>query len=303
MSKKVDVPTNDGTLSQEAAENAVNALSGDVDLDDESGDTETEAGAGDTPEAGSGNEGEDEVVVQIGEEPTPQDEEEAKAPTWVKELRKSHRELLKEKRELQSKLEALTTPAQKAEVLGKKPKLEDHDYDSDAYEVALEAWYEQKRKVEAAEAESAKAARASQDAWQQKLEGYGKAKTELKVKDFDDAEGVVTEALSQTQQGILIQGSDNPALLVYALGKNPKKAAELAAVKDPVKFAFAIAKLETQLKVSNRKQPPAPEKTVSGNAPSSSGTVDSTLERLRAEAEKTGNYTKVFQYKKQKRSS
>jgi hypothetical protein len=33
------------------------------------------------------------------------------------------------------------------------------------------------------------------------------------------------------------------------------------------------------------------------------GAVDSTLERLRLDAEKTGNYTKVLQYKRQKKSA
>ena len=87
---------------------------------------------------------------------------------------------------------------------------------------------------------------------------------------------------------------------VYALGKNPKKLAELASIKDPVRFAVAVAKLETQLKVSTRKPPPPPPKITSGSAPVS-GSVDSTLERLRAEAERTGDYTKVIQYKRSKR--
>ena len=105
-----------------------------------------------------------------------------------------------------------------------------------------------------------------------------------------------------TQQGIIVQGADNPALVVYALGKNPKKAKELASITDPVKFAIAVGKLETQLKVTNRKAPPPPEKTLQGTGPKS-GAVDSTLERLRADAEKTGDYTKVLQYKRQKREA
>ena len=71
---------------------------------------------------------------------------------------------------------------------------------------------------------------------------------------------------------------------------------------DPVKFAFAVAKLETQLKVTNRKAAPPPESTVRGTG-RVSGAVDSTLERLRADAEKTGDYSKVMQYKRQKRQS
>jgi hypothetical protein len=90
--------------------------------------------------------------------------------------------------------------------------------------------------------------------------------------------------------------------VIYALGKNLKKAKELSEITDPVKFAFAVAKLEKDLKVTNRKAAPPPEKIVSGTG-RSSGAVDSTLERLRAEAEKTGNMTKVIQYKAQKRAS
>ena len=90
--------------------------------------------------------------------------------------------------------------------------------------------------------------------------------------------------------------------MIYALGKNPTKAKELSAINDPVKFAFAVAKLETQLKVTNRKAAPPPESTVRGTG-RVSGAVDSTLERLRADAEKTGDYSKVMQYKRQKRQS
>ena len=91
--------------------------------------------------------------------------------------------------------------------------------------------------------------------------------------------------------------SHDPVLVVYALGKNPKKAAELSEIKDPVKFAFAVAKLETQLKVSSRKAATKPEKTVNGSA-RVSGSVDSTLERLRAEASRTGDFSKLTAYKR-----
>jgi len=113
---------------------------------------------------------------------------------------------------------------------------------------------------------------------------------------------VAQELFNITQQGVVLQGADNPALVIYALGKNPKKAAELAKIEDPVKFAFAVAKLEKELKVTNRKAAPAPERMISSTG-RVSGAVDSTLERLREEAAKTGNYTKVTQYRAQKRAA
>lgn len=242
----------------------------------------------------------EEIVVSIGEE-TPPPEEEVRAPEWVRELRKSHRELQRKNRELEQKLQTTTTE-NKPVVLGKKPTLEDHDYDAEAFETALSNWYERKRQADEAEVQARRAEEEQQKAWQSKLDNYNKAKTELKVKDFDDAEGFAQEVFSVTQQGVMLQGAENPALVIYALGKNPKKAKELASINDPVKFAFAVAKLETQLKVTNRKASTAPEKIVTGTG-RVSGTVDSVLERLREEAARTGNMDKVMAYKRKLRAN
>ena len=261
-------------------------------------ETEAEGQAPDaeaTPEASA----EDELIVTIGEEAPPQ-EEEKPAPEWVRELRKSHRELQKRNRELEAKLTQDQAP--KAPEIGKKPTLEDFDYDAEKFENSLAQWFERKRQADEQAAKVQADIEKQQQEWQAKLQGYGKAKAELKVKDYDDAEGIVQESFNTTQQGVILQGADNPALLVYALGKNPKKAKELASISDPVKFAFAIAKLETQLKVTNRKAASPPEKTVQGTG-RVSGTVDSTLDRLRAEAEKSGDYSKVMAYKRQKRTA
>ena len=243
---------------------------------------------------------EEEVVVSIGEE-APPPEEQTHAPEWVRELRKSHRELQRQNRDLQAKLQTTQTET-KPVTLGKKPTLEDHDYDADKFEVALSDWFDLKRKAADVSARQEAEVMTQQKAWQSKLDSYGKAKAELRVKDFEDAEAVAQELFSITQQGVVLQGAENPALVIYALGKNLKKAKELSEITDPVKFAFAVAKLEKDLKVTNRKAAPPPEKIVSGTG-RSSGAVDSTLERLRAEAEKTGNMTKVIQYKAQKRAA
>ena len=242
----------------------------------------------------------EEVVVSIGEEAPPQ-EEHTPAPEWVKELRKTNRELQRQNRELQGRLQA-APPETKPVVIGNKPKLEDHDYDADKYEEALTSWFERKRQAEEVNAKQEAEVMNQQKAWQAKLDGYGKAKAELRVKDYEDAEAVAQEVFSITQQGVLLQGADNPALVVYALGKNPAKAKELASITDPVKFAFAVAKLEKDLKVTNRRQAPAPERIITGTG-RSSGAVDSTLERLREDAARTGNMTKVIAYKAQKRSA
>ena len=260
-------------------------------IDDQGEDQSTEDGEGDS----------DEVIVSIGEE-APPPEEQTHAPEWVRELRKTNRELQRQNRELQGKLQSTAQTETKPVVLGKKPSLEEHDYDADKFEAALADWFERKRQADDANAKQEAEVMNQQKAWQAKLDGYGKAKAELRVKDFEDAEAVAQELFNITQQGVVLQGADNPALVIYALGKNPKKAKELSDIKDPVKFAFAVAKLEKELKVTNRKAAPPPERIVSGTG-RVSGAVDSTLERLREEAARTGNMTKVIQYKAQKRAA
>lgn len=242
---------------------------------------------------------EDEVVISIGEESPPQ-EEEVRAPAWVRELRKSNREKERKIRELEAKLNTTATET-KPVALSAKPTLESCDYDSDEYEQKLAEWYEQKREYDAAEASVAAQRDAEAKAWQDKLDSYAKAKASLKVRDYDEAESTALDTFDVTQQGIVLQGSDNPALLIYAIGKNAKRAKELASINDPVKFAFAVAKLETQLKVTNRKAATAPERTINSGGGRLSGAIDSTLERLRAEALKTGDLSKVMEYKRRKK--
>ena len=260
-------------------------------IGDQGEDQDTESNEGDS----------DEVIVSIGEE-APPPEEQTHAPEWVRELRKTNRELQRQNRELQGKLQSTAQTETKPVVLGKKPSLEEHDYDADKFEAALADWFDRKRQADEANAKQEAEVMNQQKAWQAKLDGYGKAKAELRVKDFEDAEAVAQELFNITQQGVVLQGADNPALVIYALGKNPKKAKELSDIKDPVKFAFAVAKLEKELKVTNRRAAPSPERIVSGTG-RSSGAVDSTLERLREEASRTGNMTKVIQYRAQKRSA
>lgn len=244
----------------------------------------------------------DEVVVTIGDEaPTPEEEEISKAPEWVRELRKSQRELSRKNKMLEQQLAEKAKPVEPT-TLGPKPTMADPDIDYDAakFEDALTKWNDKKRAADNEAAQRQATEAKAQTAWQTQVNKYSEQKTQLKVKDYAETEAVASEALSVTQQGIIIQGADNAALVIHALGKNATKLKELSAITDPVKFAFAIAKLEKDLKVTTRKAPPPPEKTVTGSAPKS-GVVDSQLERLRAEAEKTGNYSKVTQYHRQKR--
>lgn len=241
---------------------------------------------------------EEETLITIGDEEAPASEQ-TSAPEWVKELRKTSRETQKRNKELEQKLEALTATEVKTVTLGPKPTLEGLDYDSEKYEASLDTWYNNKREHDMQQEQVKQEQDTQAKVWQGTLESYATKKQALNIPDYDEAEHTVLETLSETQQGMILQGADDPALLVYALGKNPKRAKELADIKDPVKFAFAVARLETTVKKTSRKKAPPAEKTVTGGAPASAN--DSTLDRLRAEADKSGDMSKVIAYKAKKK--
>jgi len=273
--------------------------------------TEVETATGETPQVvegaeAEGGEADDEVVVTIGgESPTPEEEEEHRAPEWVRELRKSNREKDRKLRELEQEIaRAKGTGQQSAAVqVGEEPTLEGCDYDAEKFKREWRGWNDRKAEADRQEREKQQAAQKQAEAWQQTLQDYGKEKSELKVRDYDEAEDVVRNTLSVTQQGILLDAVDKGrrAVVVYALGKNPKKAQELAAIDNPIKFTAAIVKLETQLKVTPRKSAPPPERTVRSTV-AGAAAVDNQLEKLRAEAAKSGDLSKVLKFKAQQRS-
>lgn len=242
----------------------------------------------------------DEVIVTIGDAPEADPEEDQPAPKWVKDLRKQNKELNRELREARQRLNQSATVAAEP-VLGAKPTLESLGYDAAKYEEELEKWHEKKRKADEAAAAKKSEEEKATEKWNGKLNAYKEAKQTLGVSDYEDAEETVLGLLNPVQQGIIVQGAKDPALVIYAIGKNESAAKELASIQDPVEFAFAVARLEGQLKVTSKKPIPAPEGRISGNS-RPSGSTDSTLERLRAEAEKTGDYSKIAAYKRQKRN-
>lgn len=270
---------------------------------------EVEQVEGETPE-GEQAEGEsggepaaedNEVVISFGEEtPTSEEVEHQAAPAWVKELRKADREKAREIRELRQKLEAKQQAEAPAAM--QKPTLADCDFDEDVFEQKLTAYHESQRKVKAEQEAKEAEAKKAREAWETRLNAYKDAKAKLPVSNFDEVEAVVQDTMSATQIGIIVSGADKPEHLVYAIGSNAAKLKELASITDPVKFAFAVARLETQMKVTPKKAAPAPEKPLKGGS-TAVGATDTKLARLEAAAERTGDYSEVFAYKRELRRS
>ena len=280
----------------------------DLDNEDDGGAPAANAeqpGAGEAGGEGSADEGgeEGEFAFQFGDEAPPaSDGQGAEGEnSTIREMRQRIVELSRTVRHYEVQVQTQQPQQATVPTLSAKPKLEDFDYDEGKYDEALGKWYADKAKVDAAQADQERVAQERQRARDERLNSYRTEAAGLRVKDFQDVEGDVVAALSVDQQGILLAGADKPATLVYALGRYPNKLRTLAQIKDPVRFAFAAGKLEGTLKVANRpaNSKPAPEGRVSSTSGVPSGGGEKKLEQLRAEAAKTGDYTKVNAYKRQ----
>lgn len=230
-------------------------------------------------------------IVTIGDDAPPAEED----SSVIKHMRQVHKDVKTENRELKEKLAAATSPDESI-VLGPKPTLENCEYDAEKLGTELDQWYAKKETISKAKAQTDQVRQQEDVEWQKKVDAYNEKKTGLNVPDYEEAEKNVHVTFSDTQQGLIIQGADNPALVVYALGKNPARAEELAAIKDPVKFVAAMSRLETKMKITKRHAETKPEEILTGSGPIISG--DSTLDALRKEADKTGDYSKVVEYKR-----
>lgn len=260
------------------------------EAEDETTEGENEAAPDDTEE--------EELIVTIGEETPPQEEtDEKRAPEWVRNLRTKAREQERELRELRKLRDGVEQ--QKQTQLGPKPTLEACDYDAELFERRLDAWKERKAVADRQAAEAKEAEAKRQQYFNSKFEAYSTRKAEVigKIKDFADVEETVLHTLDDTQRGVVLAHAKDPALLLYAIGKDEKRLQELAKLSDPVEFIFAVARMETQMKTQSRKPASAPETRITGSAPSPGS--ETQLNKLREAAEKTGDYTKVIAYKKQ----
>ena len=280
----------------QTAETEVEQVQGD-EQQDAQGNGESQAGA----DGGEG--GDDELVITIGGATPPQeeDDEHQAAPPWVKDLRKANRDKDKELRELKQRLADKEAAAKPAAGALTKPTLEDCGYDEAEFERRFSEFQTQQSSVAEARRKKEVEEKEASDAWATKVNSHQEKAKALKQKDYEEMESDVTTQFSQMQQGILIDAADDSALIVYALGKYPAKLKELAAITNPVKFAFALAKLEMQLKATPRKTPPPAENAQRGSAPITAGATSKELARLEAEADKTGDRSKVIAYRRQQK--
>lgn len=217
-----------------------------------------------------------------------------------RKLREISNAALKDKRRLERELEEIRAKLPKPEpTLGPKPTLDQFDYDESRFSEAYDNWMDQKAAMDRADQQRLDEQRRQQEEVENFKKSYKARADSLGVDDFQEAESEVGTMLNQTQSGLLMRGADDPAALVYALSKSPTKLIELSRITDPVKFTVAVAKLEMNL-TSRKPNRPAPEPRIASERSATGHSASSSqLEKLRDEAARTGDYSKVVAYKKQ----
>jgi hypothetical protein len=168
----------------------------------------------------------------------------------IKELRRRYRELKKENSELRRNIQ----PSNIENEVVKKPTLGGCDYDEEEYEKRLIQWQESKRKQDERNAIAKRAEESEKEQWEQKLKEYENLKKALPFNDKEGIEDIVSDYLTKEQMGTIVNTCDNPALVIYALSKNINKLQKVAEIKDYLKFAANVAKVESSIKVNSKKK-------------------------------------------------
>lgn len=291
-----DQQDTEGAAAAAAAENKRETAPSDTDTSTATG--EGSAAAGTEGEGGGTDDGE--VAITIGDAAPAAEDDGLENNASFREVRNALRESQRRERELRQQLEKSGTAAEPREpTLGAEPTMESCDFDEARFKVELLDWNKRKDALAAKADQQRQAQKAEGENWQKTLTTYGEQKTALKVRDFAGAELRVQEALNVTQQGVLLHACENAAVVVAGLGGNAEELKKLAAITDPIKFTAAIVRLEAKMKVTPRKTVPPPERRASGGAPAAASTSEQTLARLEAEADRTGDRSKVIAYKRQ----
>lgn len=214
------------------------------------------------------------------------------APAWVKETREKYREAQRENRRLKQQLEQRNGQVEQ-QVLREKPTLDDHDYDSDAFEQDYAQWLTEKQQVDAQ-------VHAERQKYQRYHDLYKAAVDSIKTKapDYDEVELLVVDALSEQKQGLLQMLVDDPAKVVYALGKNSPAQLERLSKLDDIQFAKQIVLMEMQMSSKTKSRNQNKPKPKTHELEGAAGGADTRLAKLEAEAAKTGDRSKVYAYKR-----
>ncbi|KGA24906.1 scaffolding protein [Pectobacterium brasiliense] len=242
------------------------------------------------------DEGDDEEEFYFGdkklESPT---SDEGKDPALVRHLRNTIREKERELKELRTKS---PQPQQQSPTQAPRmPQLSDDgiDYDEAVFQQKLSAWSEENAKYHTSLAQQQQAQQAAQQQYQQRLQQYQERVKTVKVPNYQQAEKLVIDEVPEAIQAAVIQYAEKPEMVVIALARNPELRKQFAEATDPVELGRQIGIIESKAKTMPK------AKSTAGTVPAvkgNNGAELSSLEKLHAKAEQSGDYTEYLAAKR-----
>lgn len=231
----------------------------------------------------------EEIVFSDGAAPAPGDDN-----ATIREMREALRRQAEELKELRK-----SSAPQQIDP-GPKPTLESCGYDEEAFESALDEWKERKSAADKQQASSEQQSRQVREQFAKDEERYRTNRVRLTFADVDEVEQVALAKLDQIQHATIVATAKDAAKVLYALGKHPGRLAELSQIQNPLKLAYAVAEFERSFSIMPRRQVTQPEEIATGSAPLSVK-ADKEEQRLEAEAARTKDYTKLFEFRRSKK--
>lgn len=240
------------------------------------------------------------------DEPVEEEIDGKPAPTWVKELRKNSKEMKRELKRRDAELEELrqrvannqSEPVHQTPVVVQEPvypTLESVDWDEDKHREAVAEYTKQYARFERHKEEQQKTEQMRVLELQSRLETYKQKRQSVKLKDFAQAEGRAIKQLPSLVQDMILESiDDNPELVVYAIGKNPKLLEFLKTEKNPARIAAKLGWISGKAQIAPRaKQRVETEPQVRGG-----GASTHHLDKLHQEAQTSGDWTEYFAAKR-----
>ena len=250
----------DAETEQEQSEQVQAEVQEEVEQE-QSGDEQE----GDESEGGE-QDADDEISLFLGDEElgSPSSEEVKQDSDLVKKLRKEIQERNRELHELRANRQAQPAVADEPLTM---PTLESVEWDEEAYQQKLAAYYEQKAAKEKAHAEQEQHKAKLFEVHNQKLAQYRENASKLGVKGFEQAEKAVLEEVPENIQGAILHYADKPEIVVLAAGLNPAIRKQLAETTDPVALGKLIGSIEAKAKLlpKSKQNKPAPAAKVKGS--------------------------------------
>jgi hypothetical protein len=249
------------------------------------------------------DDGEDEITIGKPDELTEEQlaEKELHESNPMKTIRNELKKKSDENKRLRKELELIQQPITNQHVpdVIEKPTLERCAWDTAQYESELANWVLHQQHLQQRIIDEQVRVQEAQKGWAGLVDNYKSEKEKLKVKDFYVAEDEFVSAIDPDRQGIILKHFKEPAKIIYVLGKNLTKLDEIQKITDPIAFALAVRDIEKEITMTKRSSAPPPEKRVNtgtGAGVAMSAASDKHLERLRAEADASGDRSKVAAY-------